>query len=126
MYGHLTQTQTQTQTRLFFNSSIIFLTVPIIFNSGLAFSILIREISKNVDFQEWFSQNVKIASILTLVEGSDVEAITLLGSKFAGLNMLSAPLSKTALHQVFWGSTLNLFIEDIPQLIIQVCEDSIV
>ncbi|CAG8530711.1 2623_t:CDS:2 [Paraglomus brasilianum] len=33
--------------------SIIFLIVPIIFNSGLAFSILMNEIRKT-DFQEWF------------------------------------------------------------------------
>ena len=84
-----------------------------------------REISKNAKFQEWFGQNVRVASVLTLLAGSDVEVITLLGSNFAGLKVFSAPLSKIALNLVFWGSTLNLFIEDIPQLIIQVCADNI-
>ncbi|CAG8598286.1 4110_t:CDS:10, partial [Paraglomus occultum] len=100
--------------------SIAFLIVPIVFNSTLAFSILMTELSKNTKFQEWFSQNVRIASILTLLAGADVEAITFLGSKFAGWQMFSAPLSKTALNYIFWGSTLNLFIEDIPQLVIQI------
>ena len=104
-------------------SSIIFLIAPIVFNSGLAFSILMKEISKNAEFQEWFGQNVRVASLLTLLAGADVEVVTLLGSKFSGLKMFCAPLSKSALNQVFWGSTLNLFIEDIPQLIVQVCED---
>ncbi|CAG8600103.1 1138_t:CDS:10, partial [Acaulospora morrowiae] len=86
----------------------------------LAFSILMKEISKNVKFQEWFSKNVRVASVSTLLAGADVEVITLIGSKFAGLKMFSAPLSKIALNQVFWVSTLNLVIEDIPQLIIQI------
>ena len=103
--------------------STIFLIVPIVFNSVLAFTILMREISKNAKFQEWFGQNARIISVITLLAGADVEAITFLGSKFAGLKMFSAPLSKTALNYVFWGSTLNLFIEDIPQLVIQVHED---
>ena len=85
-----------------------------------------KEISKNAAFQEWFSQNVRVASLLTLLAGADVEVVTLLGSKFSGLKMFSAPLSKTALNQVFWGSILNLFIEDIPQLIILVCKDDVV
>ena len=85
-----------------------------------------KEISKNAKFREWFSQNVRVASMLTLVAGADVEVVTLLGSKFAGLKMFSAPLSRTALSQVFWGSTLNLVIEDIPQLIIQVCKNDVV
>ena len=85
-----------------------------------------KEISKNAKFQEWFSQNLRVASILTLLAGADVEVVTLLGSKFAGLKMFSAPLSKTLLNQVFWGGTLNLFIEDIPQLIIQVCKNDVV
>jgi len=81
------------------------------------------ELSKNTKFQEWFSENVKIASVVTLLASADVEAIMFLESKFAGCQMFSAPLSKTALNYVFWGSTLNLFIEDIPQLVIQVCEE---
>ena len=104
--------------------SIVFLAVPIAFNSALAFTILMTELSKNAKFQEWFSQNVRIVSVLTLLAGADVEAITILGSNFAGWQMFSAPLSKTALNYVFWGSTLNLFIEDVPQLVIQVCEDN--
>ena len=102
------------------------LVVPIAFNSGLAFSMLMREINKNAKFQEWFSQHVRIVSILTLIAGADVEVVTLLGSNFAGLKMFSAPLSKTTLNQVFWGGALNLFIEDIPQLVIQVCENGVI
>ena len=104
--------------------SIVFVAAPIVFNSVLAFSILMTELSKNTKFQEWFGQNVRIVSVLTLLAGADVEVITILGSKFAGWQMFSAPLSKTALNYVFWGSTLNLFIEDVPQLVIQVCENN--
>ena len=84
--------------------SIAFLIVPIAFNSVLAFSVLMTELSKNTKFQAWFSQNVRIVSVLTLLAGADVEAITILGSKFAGWQMFSAPLSKTALNYVFCGS----------------------
>ncbi|CAG8569368.1 2329_t:CDS:10 [Paraglomus occultum] len=100
--------------------SIAFLIAPIAFNSALAFSILMAELSKNTKFQEWFSRNVRITSIFTLLASADIEVITCLGSKFAGWQMFSAPLSKKAVNYVFWGSTLNLFIEDIPQLVIQV------
>ncbi|CAG8636551.1 11723_t:CDS:2, partial [Paraglomus brasilianum] len=34
--------------------SIVFLIVPIAFNSALAFSVLMTELSKNAKFQEWF------------------------------------------------------------------------
>ena len=76
-----------------FYFSIVFLIGPIVFNSALAFLILMRELSKNTKFQEWFSQNVRIVSVLTLLAGADVESITILGSKFAGWQIFSAPLS---------------------------------
>ncbi|CAG8530675.1 2621_t:CDS:2 [Paraglomus brasilianum] len=98
----------------------------------IKFALILADLSLDVAFVLLSAKNVPEIHTPRMVwsecknnfsNHSDVEAITFLGSKFAGLKMFSAPLSKTALNYVFWGSTLNLFIEDIPQLVIQVHED---
>ncbi|CAG8463671.1 8896_t:CDS:2, partial [Paraglomus occultum] len=79
-------------------SSVAIKLAVILADLSLDIAFVLSKLSKNAKFQEWFSQNVKITSVLTLLASADVEAITFLGSKFA----------------------VNLFIEDIPQLVIQI------
>jgi hypothetical protein len=52
--------------------------------------------------------------------GVDVEILAILESNLAGFKIFQAPLSNSARTKIFWGAFSNLFIEDIPQLIIQV------
>ncbi|CAG8838053.1 17496_t:CDS:1, partial [Gigaspora margarita] len=73
----------------------------------------------NSNFQNWFSTNDKIASIFTLIASADVEILNILDSNFAGFKCFSAELSNNTKKWVFYGSIINMFIEDIPSLIIQ-------
>ncbi len=81
--------------------------------------IVSREIYKT-DSMHWFRQFSKFAAVFTLISAADVEILGFLSSKFAGLDILSAPFSPDAHSLIFWCSCLNLLIEDLPQFIIQV------
>ncbi|CAG8552569.1 7721_t:CDS:2, partial [Funneliformis mosseae] len=65
-------------------------------------------------------ENSKLAAIITLFSSGNVELLHLLDSNFAGYKLFSAPFSSKALRWIFWGSFSNIFIEDLPQLIIQI------
>ena len=49
-----------------------------------------------------------------------VEILNHLQSNLAGFKIFQAPFSDSAKSKIFWGSFLNIFIEDIPQVAIQV------
>jgi len=55
-----------------------------------------------------------------MIAATDVEAITLMSSELFGLQIFSAPLSTRTEYWIFWVGFGNLFIEDMPQLVIQV------
>ncbi|CAG8775213.1 5789_t:CDS:1, partial [Cetraspora pellucida] len=60
-----------------------------------------------------------IASIFTIIASSDIEILNILDSNFAGLSWFSAKISDKTKKWIFYGSIINMCIEDIPQLIIQ-------
>jgi len=86
----------------------------------LAFNIFTFEIRGNFKFKDWYKDNSKLAAIITLLSSGNVELLHLLDSNFANFEIFSAPFSTKALYWIFYGGILNIFIEDIPQLIIQV------
>ncbi|KAG9295219.1 hypothetical protein G9A89_006200 [Geosiphon pyriformis] len=94
--------------------------VPILLNLLQAFWLLINEITRNEAFAKWFHHHTKSASIITLIAAADVEIVTLLGSRIAGFAFFSAPFSVNANNWIFWSTTINMFIEDLPQLAIQI------
>ncbi|RHZ83236.1 hypothetical protein Glove_99g117 [Diversispora epigaea] len=113
--------------------SVIFLTVPIVVNTVWAFYIIIEESkpdnksgsnfsksSKYENFFDWFTKHGKVASIFTVLAGADIEALSILYSNMAGFEFFNAPFSTIGKHRIFWGSCLNIFLEDIPQVIIQI------
>ncbi|KAG9302986.1 hypothetical protein G9A89_007693 [Geosiphon pyriformis] len=86
----------------------------------LAGYIIINEISMNSEYVVWFRQFGKPAALFTILSAADIDALNLLHSKYANLGLFSAPISKRLEDLIFWGSTINIFIEDIPQFVIQV------
>ncbi|GBB87645.1 hypothetical protein RclHR1_01410028 [Rhizophagus clarus] len=102
-----------------YTPSLIFFTLPIASNTILAFLLITKENAKS-KFSEWFEKNTKLASAFTILAGADIEILSLLHSNLAGFEVFNAPLSESAKHKIFWGSLLNIFIEDVPQLIIQI------
>jgi hypothetical protein len=101
--------------------SIFFLCFPFVINASLAFYIFTYEHETNPAFLTWSNRNVKIAPIFTVLAAADIETLNVLASRLAGLRYFCAPISDRSLGWIFWTSTLNVFLEDIPQLIIQVC-----
>ncbi|KAG9295830.1 hypothetical protein G9A89_009059 [Geosiphon pyriformis] len=105
---------------ILFIPSLVILISSVTFNSALAVYILSYEIRKNPECHQWFRNYTKPASLLTILASADIEALNLFSSRFAGLKIFEAPFSKYIQKLIFWGSFCNLFIEDIPQLIIQI------
>ena len=78
---------------------------------------------KKKTFKDWCKDNTLIASLFTLLSSTDVEALRILSSEIAGLGAFSAPpLSVKISKLLFWVGCINIFLEKIPQFIIQVRE----
>ncbi|CAG8615136.1 13320_t:CDS:2, partial [Ambispora leptoticha] len=103
-----------------FYPSILILCLSVTFNGILAFLTILRETAQNYEFSKWLNTNTRITTIVTIVSGADIDALRIIGSQFAGLKIFSAPFSIKATGWIFAGSFITLFIEDIPQFIIQV------
>ncbi|RIB20166.1 hypothetical protein C2G38_2141301 [Gigaspora rosea] len=103
-----------------FISSIFFFILQIIINLNLTLLILTRETRDNLYFRDWFTENTKILAILSILSGADIEALNLFNSKFGGFKIFLAPLSLYTINWINYCSTLNIFIDDIPHLIIQI------
>jgi hypothetical protein len=93
--------------------------LPIAINTTLAFYIISQE-NAIPEFYQWFINNGNVASVFTVLAGADIEALTILKSNLAGFEFFRAPFSTSAETMVFWGAFLNIFTEDIPQVVIQV------
>ncbi|KAG9299465.1 hypothetical protein G9A89_009418 [Geosiphon pyriformis] len=99
--------------------SIIFFSFPIAFNSIMAYFIMAQQ-TKDEEFNQWFRKWNKVASAFTILAGSNIEVLKILSSQLFGFDMFSAPFTAKTEVWIFWGSTVNILIEDIPQLLIQI------
>ncbi|KAG9288945.1 hypothetical protein G9A89_019567 [Geosiphon pyriformis] len=88
--------------------------------SGLAAYIIITEITINDEYVLWLQKHAKPAALFTLLSAANIDALNLFYSKYANLELFNASISKRVEYLIFWGSGINIFIEDIPQFIIQV------
>jgi len=71
------------------------------------------EIKENFKFKTRFNDNSKLAAIITLFGSGNVELLHLLDFNFANLKIFSA-------QSIFCRGILNIFVKDLPQLLIQV------
>lgn len=76
----------------------------------------------NNNYLVWFKNNSQTAAIITILCGGDITALKLLSSNLAGFELFNAPLSEKAEKYIYYGGILNTFLEDLPQLIIQVID----
>ncbi|RIA89989.1 hypothetical protein C1645_876388 [Glomus cerebriforme] len=100
--------------------SIVFLVLPIVTNLILVFYIFITECVENKKYFIWLKGNSQPAAIVTILCGGDIAALKLLSSNLAGFELFNAPFSKKAENFIYYGGILNTFVEDVPQLIIQI------
>jgi len=98
------------------------LVVPFVTSIIYAFTIIKKEEEINGKFLEWSRDHRKVVEIFTLLAGADVEALIILESKIkiSKFDIFNVELSETAKSRIFWGTCLNVVIEDIPQIVIQV------
>ncbi|GBB88966.1 hypothetical protein RclHR1_01560002 [Rhizophagus clarus] len=99
--------------------SMVFYTIPLGLNMALAFLIIAKE-NRRKEFLLWFTENNKLTSIFTILAGINIEMLSILHSNFAGFSNFQAPFSDYAKSAIFWIAVSNIFIEDIPQFVIQV------
>ncbi|RIA99035.1 hypothetical protein C1645_558438 [Glomus cerebriforme] len=104
---------------LYYPSLITFI-VPLGFNTIMTFFILIRELSNNHDFYTWFRTYHNVAAIFTFCSIVDVDSLTMINSKLAGLAAFDAPISPSTEHWILLATIWNFIIEDTCQLIIQI------
>ncbi|RHZ74550.1 hypothetical protein Glove_221g77 [Diversispora epigaea] len=97
---------------------VILLTVPTVVKTVWAFYIIFDE-KKSENFRNWFTKYVKVALIFAVLSGADIEALSILHSNIAGFEFFNAPFSPKGKNKIFWASCLYIFVEDIPQVIIQ-------
>ncbi|CAG8451886.1 4146_t:CDS:2 [Dentiscutata heterogama] len=94
--------------------------VPLGFNIIISFFLLIHELSQDTEFYEWFRTYHNVAAISTLCSGIDINILTLITSKLANSPLFKAPLSQSSKDWISRVSCTNFFIEDAPQLVIQI------
>ncbi|RHZ82521.1 hypothetical protein Glove_109g301 [Diversispora epigaea] len=99
--------------------SIAFLIIPIGINTIWAFYIICDE-NKSKTFLDWFTRHEKVASVFTILSCADIDALSIIYSDMAGFKFFQAPISNKGKNRIFWVSCLTIFVEDIPQMIIQI------
>ncbi|RGB34263.1 hypothetical protein C1646_760736 [Rhizophagus diaphanus] len=101
--------------------NMVFLIFPHIVNFLLAIIIFLSEVNTDPMFFTWISElPTLLLSICAIFSTVDILAINTLSSNLFGLKVFSAPLSQRSRKIILWGSFINIFAEDIPQLIIQI------
>ncbi|CAG8681524.1 14434_t:CDS:2, partial [Cetraspora pellucida] len=65
-------------------------------------------------------ENTQFVAIMTFCCAIDIQSLRLICSKFGGFDSFSSEFSQNAQKAIAWASVINIFIEDIPQFIIQI------
>ncbi|CAG8589918.1 10414_t:CDS:2, partial [Cetraspora pellucida] len=73
---------------------------------------------KNKDTSALYNQSY--AKFLDSSYGFQPQALDILHSKIANLKLFTAPFSDKAEKRIYYGTIINMVIEDIPQFIIQI------
>ncbi|GBC29470.2 hypothetical protein GLOIN_2v1791295 [Rhizophagus irregularis DAOM 181602=DAOM 197198] len=99
--------------------TMIFFILPIVINILLAINIFVSEMATNPSFSKWVKESLPLSSMCTLFSAIDIQILNTLSSDLFGLKIFSIPLTQRSKKIMLWGSIINIFIEDVPQIIIQ-------
>ncbi|PKY49417.1 hypothetical protein RhiirA4_527649 [Rhizophagus irregularis] len=102
-----------------FIPTIIFFILPIVINFLLAINIFVSEMAMNPSFNKWVKESPTLSSMCTLFSAIDIQILNTLSSDLFGLKIFSAPLTQRSKKIMLWGVFISIFVEDIPQIIIQ-------
>ncbi|CAH1767256.1 12740_t:CDS:2, partial [Entrophospora sp. SA101] len=107
--------------------SLVALALPAGVNLLLALTIIINQSRKknNLEFKAWLRSHTGFASAMTILSMLNIEALRILNSNFLDKEIFSANFNRKALKLIIIGGLINMFIEDIPQLVILVSSKQI-
>ncbi|CAG8476271.1 9405_t:CDS:2 [Acaulospora morrowiae] len=80
---------------------------------------MVYERIHNPRFQNWLYDHSKFAAVMTVCSSANIQAIRLIYSELAGLEIFSAGISIKANKWIMWISVLDAIIEDVPHFVIQ-------
>ncbi|PKY50367.1 hypothetical protein RhiirA4_466824 [Rhizophagus irregularis] len=100
-------------------STMVFFILPIVINILFAINIFVSEMATNPSFSKWVKESLALSSMCTLFSAIDIQILNTLSSDLFGLKIFSIPLTQRSKKIMLWGSIINIFIEDVPQIIIQ-------
>ncbi|POG79002.1 hypothetical protein GLOIN_2v1531351, partial [Rhizophagus irregularis DAOM 181602=DAOM 197198] len=73
----------------------------------------------NPSFNKWVKESPTLSSMCTLFSAIDIQILNTLSSDLFGLIIFSAPFTQRSKKIMLWGVFIIIFVEDIPQIIIQ-------
>ncbi|CAG8675250.1 10368_t:CDS:2, partial [Gigaspora rosea] len=86
----------------------------------IAMILITREIRTNDLFINWLNKYKSIISVFTICSSADIALFEFLTLRFAGFEIFNAPFSDFTKCWIYWGTIINIFIKNIPQLVIQI------
>jgi hypothetical protein len=78
------------------------------------------------DFLEWLKDNKFVATILVVCSIISLEFLEFSTSRWGGLKRFNSKMNRLGKFIVFYGAIVNIFIRDIPKLVIQVRNISVI
>ncbi|ORX84914.1 hypothetical protein K493DRAFT_387194 [Basidiobolus meristosporus CBS 931.73] len=99
--------------------SVIFFVLPFSFNMIASTTIVVKEVSTNPKFHDWFSKKTLLTTGISVLSATNPVLLNIMRSRFAGMNELNAPLSERVSRWILYCTAADIIIEDIPQLVIQ-------
>ena len=94
--------------------------VPVLVNLVASLAFLSRLAGKTAESNEWFSHYYPLAALVSFVAAGCLGALTLLSSNLCGWRGFQARFDERDLYRIKQLELFTLFVEDLPQLVIQI------
>jgi hypothetical protein len=92
----------------------------VVLNVIVALQVLVNLASKSSESNEWFSRYYPLAAFVSFLSAGHVASLLLLRSNLLGWAGFRAVLGEDELHRIKQFELIPLFVEDLPQLAIQI------
>jgi len=104
--------------RTLFGMAMLFVILPMLANLGFAMWFLLQ-MSRDDGDPHWFAQHHTVVAIVATVAMTNAESVSLLRSRLYNLDMFSAEWPDWALDRIEYFGVVPVFLQDIPQIVIQ-------
>ena len=100
--------------------ALVAVVLPVTINLVSAMRILSNLAGKTAESNAWFSSYYPLAAFVAFIAAGHLGALLLLSSHLCGWAGFAAPLDKADHHRIKQLELVTLFVEDLPQLAIQI------